>query len=120
MHTDLKWALKHINKTYHCWDHRGKSLTKSQVQSILEYGIKQGYETSDELTDKEVDEVLGWSADCESLENKYLKCRDILKKLLELKEYKDTNGKTESYLKEMPKVWQRAKDFIEETTIKKL
>ena len=33
-------------------------MTKAQVKAVLEYGIKQGYEDTGQLTDEEVDNVL--------------------------------------------------------------
>lgn len=58
MRADLQGALKHIDKCYRVFEHKGKRMTKQQVKAVLEYGIKQGYETTAELSDKEVDAVL--------------------------------------------------------------
>ena len=60
MHADIKGALAQINTSWKGFEHRGKFMTKSQVKSVLEYAIEKGYETTAELTDEEVDKVLGW------------------------------------------------------------
>jgi len=58
MHADLKGALKQLNTSYRAFEHNGKRMTKIQVKKILEYGIKKGYETTAEISDKEVDSLL--------------------------------------------------------------
>jgi hypothetical protein len=58
MKADLQGALEHIDKYYRVFEHKGKRMTKQQVKTVLEYGIKQGYETTADLSDKEVDDVL--------------------------------------------------------------
>ena len=58
MNADLKGALQQLNKSYRAFEHKGKSMTKSQVKKVLEYGIKQGYKDTGQLTDAEVDKIL--------------------------------------------------------------
>jgi hypothetical protein len=58
MHADLKGALQQLNKSYRAFEHKGKSMSKLEVQKVLEYGISKGYETTKELSDQEVDEVI--------------------------------------------------------------
>lgn len=58
MHADLKGALDQINRSYKSFRHRGQKMTKEQVRTVLEYGIKKGYKTTAEFTDTEVDNVL--------------------------------------------------------------
>ena len=60
MHADIKGALEQINKSHKAFTHRGRFLSKSDVKKVLEYGLSKGYKTTAELTDKEVDKVLGW------------------------------------------------------------
>lgn len=60
MHADIKGALQQINTSYHAFTHRGRFLSKSDVKKVLEYGLSKGYKTTEELTDKEVDKILGW------------------------------------------------------------
>lgn len=45
--------------------------------------------------------------------SEYDNCRSILTELVELKNDKDANGKTEVYLIKQPKVWEAAKKFLE-------
>jgi hypothetical protein len=58
MHADLKGALEQINKVYKAFEHKGQRMSKEQVRAVLKYGINKGYETTAEITDKEVDEIL--------------------------------------------------------------
>ncbi len=58
MHADLKGALIQINKSWRAFKHRGKSMTKIQVKAVLEYGIRKGYKTTNELSDEEVDAII--------------------------------------------------------------
>lgn len=58
MHADLKGALRQINKSWRAFTHRGKPMTKIQVKAVLEYGIRKGYKTTNELSDEEVDAII--------------------------------------------------------------
>jgi ribulose bisphosphate carboxylase small subunit len=58
MNADLKGALQQLNRSYKAFEHKGKSMTKQQVKACLEYGIKQGYEHTGQLSDEEIDKVL--------------------------------------------------------------
>jgi hypothetical protein len=58
MHADIEGALWQLNKSYRMFQHCGKSLTKSQVKTILEHGLKKGYKTTAEFKEGEVDKIL--------------------------------------------------------------
>lgn len=58
MHANLKGALAQLNKAWSSFRHNGQPLTKREVKAILEYGIRKGYESTEQLLDLEVDEVL--------------------------------------------------------------
>lgn len=58
MAAEIKGALAQIDNYYKFFKHKDKPLTKEQVRAVLEYGINKGYETTDQLTDDEVDRVL--------------------------------------------------------------
>lgn len=58
MNADIKGALEQINKSWMAFEHNGKHMTKNQVKAVLEYGLEKGYKSTNELTDKEVDDVL--------------------------------------------------------------
>lgn len=58
MNADIKGALKKINKCYHLFEHKGKSMTFQQVKLVLEYGITKGYEHTGQLTDEEVETII--------------------------------------------------------------
>ncbi|EJL66289.1 hypothetical protein [Flavobacterium sp. CF136] len=38
--------------------------------------------------------------------------KEVLKELVQLKDWKDSQGKDEVYLKSMPEVWEKAKQLI--------
>jgi predicted phosphoribosyltransferase len=59
MHADLLGSLELLDSTWKHWEHRGKKLTKDQVRKVLCYGLGQGYKYSDQLSDEEVDKLLG-------------------------------------------------------------
>lgn len=59
MHADLTGALEQLNRSYKTFEHRGQKMSKEQVRKVLKYGINKGYKTTAELTDDEVDKVLG-------------------------------------------------------------
>lgn len=58
MHADILGALKNINKSYKCFEHNGRRLSKDQVIKILKYGIKKGYITTSDFKEGEVDSIL--------------------------------------------------------------
>lgn len=58
MHADLRGALSQLNKSWRAFEHNDKPMTKIQVKAVLEYGISQGYESTNELSDEEIDNVL--------------------------------------------------------------
>lgn len=58
MHADLKGALEQINRSYKYFEHKGKRMSKPQVRKVLKYGIDNGYITTAELKDEEVDKIL--------------------------------------------------------------
>ena len=59
MDASIQGALAQINKSYRAFGHKGKSLSKKEVKTILEYGISKGYKNVSELSDSEVDKILG-------------------------------------------------------------
>jgi hypothetical protein len=62
MHADLSGALDQLNRSWKAFRHRDQPLTKLQVRKVLVYGLKKGYKTTEEFTDKEVDEVLAFNS----------------------------------------------------------
>jgi len=58
MDADIQGALNQLNKSYRAFEHKGKSLTKNQVKTILEYGLKKGYKYTNEFSDEEVDNII--------------------------------------------------------------
>lgn len=57
--------------------------------------------------------IAGLEEGAEAWKAEYENCRNILWALVELKNEKDKYGKTESYLAQQPKMWERAKQFLE-------
>ena len=72
MNADIEGCLENLNRSYKVFEHNGQSMTKKQVKAILEYGLKMGYEATNEFTDKEIDKILKREKDWESLENSNL------------------------------------------------
>jgi len=58
MNASIQGALNQLNKSYLAFKHRGESMTKIQVKTVLEYGLKRGYESTNQLSDEEVDNIL--------------------------------------------------------------
>ncbi|MBV5282182.1 MAG: hypothetical protein JZU53_07070 [Paludibacter sp.] len=58
MHANIKGALAQIQTSWKAFEHRGKPMTKEQVKAVLEYANQVGYKTTEELKDKEVDEII--------------------------------------------------------------
>lgn len=58
MYADIKGALNQLNKSYRVFEHKGKSMTKSEVKKVLEYGLKRGYKSTSEFTEDEIDKIL--------------------------------------------------------------
>ena len=63
MNADVKGALAYMKKSKYgsAFTHRGKFLSKANAIKVLEYADRKGYKTTSELTDKEVDDILGWT-----------------------------------------------------------
>lgn len=77
---------------------------KAIVKAMQEYGNQL-------VGDKDLI-IQGLEEGSEQWQSEYNFCRAILKELVQLKEIKDKDGKTEDYLKRQPLVWQAAKDFL--------
>jgi len=60
MYADIKGSLDYMKKKPIPFEHRGVSLLQNQAKKVLEYGLKKGYKTTAEISDNEIDEVLGW------------------------------------------------------------
>ena len=58
MNADVKGALAQINKSWKTFEHNGQKMCKAEVRAVLEYAVSKGYETTDELKDSEVDEII--------------------------------------------------------------
>lgn len=58
MHASIQGSLDQIDRAYKAFTHNGKRMTKQQVLAVLTYAKKAGYETTAELKDLEVDEII--------------------------------------------------------------
>lgn len=58
MNADIKGCLAEIDESYRVFEHNGKPMSKRQVKAVLEYGLRMGYETTKELSDEEIQQVL--------------------------------------------------------------
>lgn len=91
MHADIKGALEQINKSYRAFTHKGKPMTKEQVIKVLEYGIKKGYRTTDQLSDEEVDKII--LHDCHGkgyeVKGNTIYCRECMNPLFDIIGYEN-------------------------------
>ena len=58
MNASVKGALAQLDTAWRSFEHRGKPMSKTQVKAVLEYADQVGYETTKELKDSEVDEII--------------------------------------------------------------
>lgn len=62
MHADVKGCLNALkdgrNKFWRAFEHKGERMSREEVVSVLKYAESKGYETTKELSDSEVDEIL--------------------------------------------------------------
>lgn len=58
MNADIKVALQQLSNSWHCFEHNGEQMTKYQVKTILEHGLKQGYKTTNQFKEGEIDCIL--------------------------------------------------------------
>ena len=58
MNASVKGALAQLDRSWKCFTHKGKPMTKKEVKSVLEYAEKKGYKTTNEIKDSEVDDVI--------------------------------------------------------------
>ena len=68
-----------------------------------------------ELNEKDLI-IHGITEGSENWEQEYNDCRRHLQELVDLKELKDSEGKTEYYLKRQPAAWKSAKEFLSKYT----
>lgn len=59
MKADIVGALEQLETSWKAFEHKGKPMTKQQVRKVLVYGIQKGYKDTGQLTDEEVDAVIG-------------------------------------------------------------
>lgn len=50
----------------------GRTLTNAEVRKVVEYGIKKGYKTNEDIPTEEVIKLLGW----EDNNDRYIDIRD--------------------------------------------
>lgn len=58
MEANLAGALEQINESYKAFQHKGQKMSKEDVRKVLKYGLSKGYESTSELSDNEIDEIL--------------------------------------------------------------
>lgn len=58
MNADCKGALAQINNSWKAFEHKGKSMSKTEVKAVLEYAVQKGYKHTGMLSDEEVDNIL--------------------------------------------------------------
>ena len=83
------------------------SIAKDLLSDFID-----GVETPERMNEKDLI-IQGLEEGAMSWKYEYDNCRALLKALVQLKEIKDKDGKTEFYLKNQPIVWDNAKKFLE-------
>jgi hypothetical protein len=58
MNASVKGALSQLDKSWKCFTHKGKPMTKKEVKLVLEYAYKKGYETTNQIQDSEIEELI--------------------------------------------------------------
>lgn len=58
MDADIQGALNQLNRSWKCFEHNGKPMTKTQVKAVLEYGKQVGYKSVSQITEKEISEII--------------------------------------------------------------
>jgi hypothetical protein len=58
MNADIKGALKNINKCWPMFEHDGMPMSKKEVEAVLHYGLGRGYDSTNQISDEEVNLVL--------------------------------------------------------------
>jgi hypothetical protein len=58
MDADIKGCLNQIDRSWKAFEHNGKRMTKTQVKTILEYGLSKGYKSVSQITDEEVERLI--------------------------------------------------------------
>ena len=58
MNADISGALQQLDKSYRCFEHKGKPMSKDQVLKVLKYGVSKGYTNTGQISDEEVDKIL--------------------------------------------------------------
>lgn len=57
----IKGAYQNIHKCWSMFEHRGKKMTRQQVESVLRYGLQNKYETVNQIPDHIIDKIIGVS-----------------------------------------------------------
>ncbi len=58
MNADCIGALAQIDQSWEAFTHNNKPMTKIQVEAVLLYAIKKGYDHTGLLTNEEIDSIL--------------------------------------------------------------
>lgn len=58
MNASINGCLEQVDRSWKAFTHRGKPMSKTQVKAVLMYAKQAGYETTAELKDEEVDEII--------------------------------------------------------------
>lgn len=58
MDADIKGALNQIDRSWKCFEHNGKPMTKQQVKSVLEFGLSKGYDAVSEIKDSDIERII--------------------------------------------------------------
>jgi hypothetical protein len=77
MNADIEGALENLGKSWRVFEHKGKPMSKKEVETVLKYGLDKGYKTTNELSDDEIDSVLKKLHNVDLSTIKWSKCSHI-------------------------------------------
>lgn len=58
MDADIQGSIDQLERSWKCFEHNGKPMTKPQVKAVLEYGLQVGYDAVSQLKEIEIDEII--------------------------------------------------------------
>lgn len=58
MNADVKGAYAQLNTSWKSFVHNDKPMTKAEVKAVLQYAISKGYETTKDIPDEEIDNII--------------------------------------------------------------
>ena len=58
MKASIQGSLNQFENNWMFFEHKGKQMSKAEVRAVLEFGLEQGYKSTGELQDEDVDRII--------------------------------------------------------------